>query len=172
MLSTLRNGLISGLFLLSSLLLTSCSNGGGFHLRDSVALPEVYKRVYMQGKDLDSRFGEALQRAFEAAGSELVDDVSKATMILKIEDYDEGKKVAGYGTNREVREYLIFLRFIYSTRSKDGKELLKPRKVNLDKIQIYDSAFVLGKIEEARLIKKDLRENAARQIVLRLRYAE
>ena len=168
----MRNAVLSGLFLWALLLLASCSSDGGFHLRGNVALPDTYKRVYMQGEKLDSQFGDALKRAFEVAGSELVSEPSRATAILEIDDYEEGKKVAGYGANREVRQYLIFLRFNYSVRQRDGRKLLTTRRINLDKIQIYDSAFVLGKIEEERLIKEDLRENAARQITLRLRYAK
>lgn len=167
----MTNRLLTGVFLVVMLVLASCSSDGGFHLRGSQELPEVYKRIYLQGHGSQEDFALSLRRALEQAGSELVDDTSQASAILNISDYEENKRVAGYGANREVREYLIFLRFSYSTRLPDGKELLPQRKVNLDKIQIYDSAFVLGKIEEERLIKEDLRRDAARQIVLRLRYA-
>jgi outer membrane lipopolysaccharide assembly protein LptE/RlpB len=150
--------------------LTGCS-GKPFHLRGSVALKDDYKRVYLQGEPVDGDFGKVLQRAFEEAGSELVSSPAEATAILQLNNYEEGKRVAGYGKNREVREYLIFLRFNFETKSVTNlRNLLPMSEINLDKLQIYDSAFVLGKIEEERLIKKDLRKSAARQVITRLKY--
>ncbi len=188
------------LFMLG-ILLSSCS-GESFHLRGSKVLPAVYKKVYLQGTSATSAFGQILQSKLREVGSELVSDPNQATAIVQLSNYQEGKRVAGYGPNREVREYLIYLRFDLSARSSAAsssgssvkptsinstsvnptslnptslikstyRELIPSSKINLDKIQIYDSAFVLGKIEEERLIKDELRKNAARQVMLRLQY--
>ncbi len=183
------------------ILLSSCS-GESFHLRGSTVLPVVYKKIYLQGTSATSAFGQTLQSKLREVGSELVSDPNQATAIVQLSNYQEGKRVAGYGPNREVREYLIFLRFDLSASSSAAtssessvksipvnstsvssasvssgsvikstyRELIPSSKINLDKIQIYDSAFVLGKIEEERLIKDELRKNAARQVMLRLQY--
>lgn len=164
--------LFYGLFIASLLLLASCSGNNGFQLRGSTALAEQYQKVFLKGIEYDSYFGKVLQRAFEEAGSELVSDPQKASAYLELSSYIEGKKVAAYGADREVKEYLIYLRSSYMLSKPDGSVLLPQRKINLDKIQIYDSAYVLGKVEEERLIKEDLRKNAARQILLRLQYAK
>ncbi len=158
------------MLILMGALLTACS-GESFHLRGSVALPKIYQQVYLQGDSIDSPFGKVLHRKLAEVGSKLVADPAKATAVIRLDQYQEGKRVAGYGSNREVREYLIYLRFDFSTKSSDSGRILIPvSKINLDKIQIYDSVFVLGKIEEERLIKEDLREGAARQVLLRLQY--
>lgn len=173
--------------LVTALTVSGCS-GESFHLRSSVALQDGYQRLYLQGEPYDGLFGKALRRALEEVGSELVESSDNATAIIKVNNYKEGKRVAGYGKDREVREYLIFLNFDYLVRSinaqsikvqsinaqsvNSNRTLLKKSMINLDKLQIYDSAFVLGKIEEERLIKEDLRKNAARQILLRLQYGK
>ncbi len=158
--------------LLAVLTVSGCS-GESFHLRGSVALQDGYQRLYLQGEPVDGLFGKALQRALQEAGSELVENPENATAILKVSNYKEGKRVAGYGKDREVREFLIYLNFDYLVQSVNThRVLLKNSLINLDKLQIYDSAFVLGKIEEERLIKEDLRKNAARQILLRLQYGQ
>ncbi len=156
--------------LIAGIFLSSCS-GESFHLRGSVALPAVYQNIYLEGQASNSPFALALKKALERAGSNLVSSPQQATAILSVEGYEEGKRVAGYGENREVRQYLIFLSFAFSTKTaKDNRVLLPASTVNLDRTQIYDSAFVLGKIEEERLIREDLRKNAARDVLLRLRY--
>ena len=160
------------IFMLAMLgiLLSSCSKEP-FHLRGSVALPEVYQQIFLEGEVVDSPFGKVLKRKLAEVGSQLVADRDKATAVLQVKHYQEGKRVAGYGSNREVREYLIYIRFDFETKSiSSGRTLTSLSRVNLDKLQIYDSAFVLGKIEEERLIKEDLRNNAVRQVLLRLQY--
>ncbi len=150
--------------------LSGCS-GESFHLRGSQALPEVYQRIFLQGDSFDSSFAKVLRKKLDEVGSELVENVDKATAIIQLNQYKEGKRVAAYGPNREVSEFLIYIRFEFETKSaKTSRVLIPTNKINLDKAQIYDSAFVLGKIEEERLIKADLRNNAARQVVLRLQY--
>ena len=71
--------------------------------------------------------------------------------LLYITNYQEGKRVVGYGKNREVREFLIFTRLDYEVRAKGGGMLLPKQRLQVDKTQIYDSEFVLGKTEEERV---------------------
>ena len=151
-------------------LLSGCS-GNGFHLRGGVALPAVYQKVMLEGEAEDSEIAIALQKAFEDVGSELVFIHSNETAVLQLTNYQEGKRVVGYGTKREVREFLIFTSFDYEVRAADGRKVLLPKQnLQADKTQIYDSEFVLGKIEEERLIRDDLRSDLSRQVLIRLRY--
>lgn len=152
-------------------LLTACT-GGGFHLRDNVRLPAVFQPMVLQGVPANSAFAVALRKAFESGGNELlltthnVNDYAQ----LFITDYQENKRVVGYGQNREVREFLIFTKFQYEVRAKNGEILLPKQRLQVDKTQIYDSEFVLGKTEEERVIRDDLRNDLARKVLIRLRY--
>lgn len=142
----------------------------GFHLRDQMPLPERYKNIYVEGLHNDA-FRRQLRDKIEEQGASLVDSKDQATTILTISEYKEGKRVSGYGENREVRQYLIFLKMNYRVLdAKTRKELFPKARINIDKTQIYDSAFVLGKVEEERLINEELRKDAARQILIKLRY--
>jgi len=150
-------------------LLSGCSSS--FHLRSSVALPPIYQKVILEGVVENSEVAIALKKAFEDVGSELVFTHSNETARLRITNYQEGKRVVGYGREREVREFLIFTTFDYEVLAVDREEILLPKQsLQVDKTQIYDSEFVLGKIEEERLIRDDLRSDLARQVLIRLRY--
>lgn len=153
-------------------LLSACT-GGNFHLRGKADLPVVFQTMMLQGLAIDSAFTLALRKAFENTGNELrlipsADHQEES--LLYITNYQEGKRVVGYGKNREVREFLIFTRLDYEVRVKDGGILLPKQRLQVDKTQIYDSEFVLGKTEEERLIREDLRDDLARQVLIRLRY--
>jgi len=153
-------------------LLSACT-GGNFHLRGKASLPVVFQTMTLQGLAVDSAFALALRKAFEDAGSELRlvhSNDRQHDSLLHITNYQEGKRVVGYGKNREVREFLIFTRFDYEVRAKGGGILLPKQRLQVDKTQIYDSEFVLGKTEEERLIREDLRDDLSRQVLIRLRY--
>ena len=159
------------MFVMIAFVLQGCS-GNSFHPRGSIKLPAEYQRVYIQGLGYDEPLEDELAAAFEERGSQVVDTPEAATAILNISDLREEKRAAAYGSDRKVREYLIFLRFNFETRTPQGKKLLRESHINIDKTQIYDSAFVLGKVEEERKIKEILRKDAARLILIRLQYGK
>ncbi|CAA6802554.1 MAG: LPS-assembly lipoprotein [uncultured Thiotrichaceae bacterium] len=142
----------------------------GFHLRDDMPLPERYQTIYVEGLESDA-FRRQLKDKVEEQGASLVDSKDQALTILHFSEFKQGKSVSGYGENREVRQYLIFLKMNYRVLdAKTRKELFPKARISIDKTQIYDSAFVLGKVEEERLINEELRKDAARQILIKLRY--
>ncbi|MCK5918926.1 MAG: hypothetical protein KAG34_10885, partial [Cocleimonas sp.] len=61
----------------------------------------------------------------------------------------------------------VYLHFDYQIKVNDK---LKKHAIRLDKTLIYDANFVLGKAEEEKRIQQSLREEAARLILLHLRY--
>lgn len=146
--------------------------GESFHLRGTSVMPKSYNVIYLQGVDPSLDFGRILSDALQRSGSRVVAQRKDADVVLNIRGLSESKRVVGYGSNREVKEYLIYIRFKYSVQSvTTGDILLSSSEVNMDKIQAYDSTFVLGKVEEEGLLRERLREDAARQILLRMRSA-
>lgn len=150
-------------------LLSACT-GGGFHLRGNVPLPAVFQTMALQGIAADSDFALTLRKAFADSRYTLQLNTNNEHARLVIIDYQEGKRVVGYGRSREVREFLLFITLDYEVRAANGELLLPKQRLQVDKTQIYDSEFVLGKTEEERVIRKDLRDDLARKILVRLRY--
>lgn len=144
------------------LTLTAC----GFHLKETTELPEAFKKVSVQGISIERNFGRILRYAFMEARSELKADNSHPTK-LTISNLVESRRIAAYNFDRTVRQYLLFMTFDYTLES-NGKKL-GTYKVNIDSTLNYDSDFVLGEQEEERLIRKDLRRDAARLILLRFK---
>lgn len=161
---------VQWLFLLLTVSGLVACGANGFHLRDHMPLPERFKSIYVEGLHNDAFRGE-LRDKIEEQGGRLVDSIDSATTILNVSKLSQGKRVSGYGENREVRQYLVFLKMSYRVLdAKTRKELFPQARINIDKTQIYDSAFVLGKVEEERLIIEELQKDAARQILIKLRY--
>ncbi|PID46032.1 MAG: hypothetical protein CSB47_05825 [Proteobacteria bacterium] len=145
------------------LTLTAC----GFHLRETNKLPDKFQQVSLVGIDFDQALGKALRVAFIDARSELVVAGRKATTQLQISNLEEGQRVASFASDLSVRQYLLYLLFDYKIVV-DGK-VVATQRVRLDKTMNYDADYILGKQEEERQIRKSLREDAARLILLRMR---
>ena len=151
-----------GLLLALSVLISAC----GFNLRETQALPEAMQRVGLKGIKADTGFGGVLKIAFTDARSQLLENGDLPTQ-LSITELDESRRVLSYDADLEVRQYLLYMRFSYSI-TVNGKQY-GPYLLNLDNTLNYDADYVLGKQEEQRTIRKALRENAARLILLRLK---
>lgn len=151
-----------GLLLVLSVMLSAC----GFNLRDSQPLPETMQQVGLKGIDGDRNFGSVLKIAFIDARSQLLEN-GALPVQLSISDLEEERRVLSYDSDLEVRQYLLTMKFSYSFEV-NGKQH-GPYLMSLDNTLNYDADYVLGKQEEQRKIRKALREDAARLILLRLK---
>ena len=156
-----RSGIlvIGGLLCLS---LTAC----GFKLKETTELPTAFQQVSLQGISIERNFGRALKDAFTDARSDLQANNTHPTK-LTISDLEEKRRVAAYNFDRTVRQYLLYMKFDYTLEA-NGKKL-GTYPVNIDATLNYDSDFVLGEQEEERLIRQELRKDAARLILLRFK---
>jgi outer membrane lipopolysaccharide assembly protein LptE/RlpB len=153
------------------LVMQACTDSG-FHLRNNISLPLKYQKVQIQGLRQGYDLVKVFQLKLEEAGGELLES---ASTIIKIHNYQEGRRVVAYTRERRAREYLLFLRFDYSVSlpAKNDKYIERDkRRINIDRTFIYDANFALGKAEEEKLIRQDLYEEASRLILLHLQYGK
>ena len=148
-------------------LLQACS-GNGFHLRKDLDLPSKYQSIQIENLSYENDFVKAFEAALEESGGVLLE---KASTIIKINNFREGKYTIAYTSERKAREYLLSLKFDYIVISNSNKKPTKYR-LNLDRVFIYDADFALGKAEEESKIRQNLYEEASRLILLKLQYAQ
>jgi outer membrane lipopolysaccharide assembly protein LptE/RlpB len=161
------------LALLMILSLAGCSAANSFHLRKPVQLSSQYKSIKVQGLPYDGNFFKILKLGFNEAGVQFFQHPDKAfaTTTMTIQNLREGKRVVAYDSERRAREYLLFLKFDYSLSQNKGKSK-ETHRINLDRSFLYDADFVLGKREEERKIHQSLYKEAARLILLNLKYTK
>lgn len=154
--------------LLLLLLLQSCSSSG-FHLRKPNKLSGAYEKIALEGIASESKFYTVLEKTIKDAGGRVVPIASTRTIIV-INNLKEDKKIVAYTRKRIAREYMVYLHFDYQIKVADQKQ--KKHLIRLNKTLIYDSNFILGKVEEENRIHQSLHKEAARLILLRLRYSK
>lgn len=152
--------------LVISFLLCLSLTGCGFHLRETTELPAALKQVSLQGLGTENNFGRVLRDAFTDARSDLKAGTTHPTKLI-ISNLEEKRRVAAYNFDRTVRQYLLYMKFDYTLEA-NGKKV-GTHSVNIDATLNYDSDFVLGEQEEERLIRNELRRDAARLVLLRFK---
>lgn len=174
----MSRALITAKFFLLLLLLQGCSNDG-FHLRKSVKLAPQFTTVSLDGLSRETDFKRSLSDAVTEAGGKIVVSQKQAKSIINFSKFEEGRRIIAFTSEREVREYLLYLNIEYSIQSpiekaKQNKSKKEAPKfsINIDRSYLYDDDFALGKAEEAIQVKQILYEEATRLIMLRLKYAE
>jgi len=169
---TLRRVALTLVLLLS--FLQGCS-GNGFHLRESVELPNHYKSIYLQGLSGESKFKNVFEEALLEANGVVVTNKKQAESIIDFLRFEQDRRVIAYTNTRRAREYLVYLKIEYSIQNKKNKALndTNPvkRRINIDRSYLYDPDFALGKAEEERQVIQALYEEATRLILLRIKYA-
>ena len=159
------------LFSVFMLFLQGCSGGNAFHLRKNVALPTQFQTLQVENIPSENNFREVFENALEEAGGKLTKDAS-SRIVFRI--FEEGKRVIAYTSERKVREYLLFLKIEYEIQLYKNNKLTKlpVRRLNIDGSYLYDPDYALGKAEEEKQVQKNLYQEAARLILLRLQYSQ
>ncbi len=117
-----------------------------------------------------SAFMQVLERGLRNSGAELVTEAAPGVIVLKINKLEEDKTVSAYSAVRQVREFnhYIELDFLAERQLAAGEPRQVEATVRAEKVQIYDSQYVLGSAEEESSIRGELRAEAVRLLALRL----
>lgn len=150
-------------------LLAGC--GEPFHLRGNALMPSLQQGVYVQGMNTPVEFDQALRQGLERAGASIKQDPKAAQVTVTVNSYDEKRTVSGYSSTRQVREFNHALDVSIRVSGEGVADPTEARSVHVERTQIYDGTSVLGSSEEEATIKQDLRREAARLLLLRVRAA-
>jgi LPS-assembly lipoprotein len=154
------------------ILLQACS----FQLRETTSLPDKLKQLQIVGTTDSNGLFNALKAAIEEAGGKVSNTTPNTK--LQLSNIREGKRIVAYNSERKARIYLISLKFnylflVYPNSNENSESFFNPKqqRINLDKTFLYDANFALGKVKEEQQIRESLYAEAARLIVLRLKYS-
>ncbi|MCB1648741.1 MAG: hypothetical protein H7A05_01500 [Pseudomonadales bacterium] len=156
---------IASLFCLS-LLLSSC----GFALRGSErpALPPGSDTVFLRSAQENSPLSQSVQTALQAQQLRLVADASEAAYVLQIgpEEFDsQAATVNGRATAAQYR-YLLSAEV---SLSQNGVTLLEPERIIVENQLFFDSYNTAGSLQEEDLVRQEMRQQFAQQLLSRLR---
>lgn len=145
------------------LLLTAC----GFQLRGQVEVPEELKNIRITGLSEDSElFG--LLEDYLGTGGVRVNSKAAETARLSLRQYNQQKDILVVGTDGRVREYRLISSINMSLTDPSGKILIDDRQLSVYRDFLYNPDDVLGKGEEEQLLRREMTQDLAQQIIARL----
>ncbi|MES2979140.1 MAG: LPS assembly lipoprotein LptE [Pseudomonadota bacterium] len=150
--------------LVSVLGLSAC----GFALRQA---PNFAFSTLFTGLPESSPLGAELKRALQANGVRVITDgreLDQAQVILDVIADQREKTVVGVNAAGQVREFQLRLRFAFKLRTLQGKELIAPTELLLQREINFSESAVLAKEAEENLLYRDMQSDIVQQVVRRL----
>lgn len=139
----------------------------GFELQRTTALP--FKHLQLAGFDARSTMAAELKRQINATGSTTtVETMAKADVILLCLRDSREKVVAASTAFAQVRDLTLVARLKFMVRTPDGRVLITPTEVALNRDMDYNETNALAKDQEADMLFRAMQSDIANQILRRL----
>lgn len=151
------------LMLLTPALLVGC----GFKLRRVEGIPFASLQIEAPP---GSAVGERIRKGLVSGGFvRLVDLASQSEAVLKLGSETSTKTILSLSGAGRVTEYRLAYRVSYSILTPDGRPWAEPDTIDLVRDYTYEDSAFLAKSAEESLLYRDMQDQAAQQILRRLR---
>jgi LPS-assembly lipoprotein len=151
--------------LFAMLALSAC----GWHLRGDIDLPGHISPVYVQGTSDLAPLNRRLERALEASGAAVTRSPAEAASTLRIIADDSGRRVLSVDGRGKALEYELYEGIEFSLTGRDGKELVPPQRVGIQRPLLEPEIETLGKHREEADVRRVMREDLVARLLDRLR---
>jgi len=141
--------------------------GCGFHLQGVARLPSVFAVTALESDDRYTDLHQALADSLKVAGARVVSRGEPAGAELEILSEDSGQRVLSVSATNSPTEYEVYYTVRYRVRV-DGREVLAPQSLTLNKDYSFDEAAILAKEQEQQQIHAALARELATLIMRRL----
>jgi LPS-assembly lipoprotein len=147
--------------------LTAC----GFQLRGTGGsnLPEPWKKMFLSTANPNGELGRQLQSTFSANDITWVDnELANYTLAVGGEQF----KQRNLSINAQARasEFELTMSTVFSVRNAAGEQIIEASEATVVKQMENDPSNVVGKAEEVRLLKTEMRTELVQQILRRVGY--
>jgi LPS-assembly lipoprotein len=150
---------------LASAALSSC----GFQLRGAQSY--AFNSIYLGSAGSSVLIAE-LQRTMQSNGNARViteaSQLATAQVVLDVLQDQREKVVVGVNASGQVREFQLRLRFKFSLRGQNGKELLPETELLQERDISYSETAALSKEAEEALLYRNMQTDIVQQITRRL----
>lgn len=146
-----------------TLLLSAC----GFHLRESVSLPESLQATAVQGVSEYSNLDLSLKRAFRQAGYPLT-TVGNASAILVVTQNVVSRRVLSVNATGVANEYELKYTLGFKLMDSEKNQLMPEQTITLYRSYRYNPDIVLAKTAEEERLQKDMTDYAVKQLIRRI----
>lgn len=145
--------------------------GCGFQLRgvgsNTVTVPDDWKKMYFASGNPNSELSRAVVTQFSANGVEWVERQS-ANYLLILGGEEFKQRNLSLTAEARAAEFELTMRTQFTVRRADNTEVIPQTTASVVKQMENDPRNVVGKAEEVRLLKNEMRRELAQQIMRRI----
>lgn len=149
-------------------LLAAC----GFHLRggsSATALPDSWKTMYLDTGNPNSEFSREVRSRFSANGITWMDEPGDAAYILNLGPERFSQRNLSLNSQARAAEFELTMQSNFAVRRPSGgAPVIEPANATVVKQMENDPRNVVGKAEEIRIIRGEMRAELAQQILRRI----
>lgn len=157
----LRNTFIAALALLAS----AC----GFQLRGAVDIPPEWLTLHLESASPNSELSDATRNGFTANGVTWADR-GDANYVLILGPEKFSRRDLTIGNNARASEFELIMSTSLRVTDRAGKELMPSSDVAVHKIMTSNLNNITGKVEEARLLQREMRVDLVQQLMRKVRF--
>lgn len=154
------------------LCLAGMLSGCGFHPRGSITQLTDLGSIYVDAAR-NLSLTETVRDALKDAAFTLAPNRDEADILLRLVDEEESERVLSVTSNGRISELQLSHAInMLIAESADGQPPAYPPQPSYNRVEVlreytYDETGVLGKENEARILREEMRQELVRQVVLR-----
>jgi LPS-assembly lipoprotein len=163
---------MKNLLTIFTLFLALLAGGCGYHLRGAYQLPPQMATTMIRSANMNGELVHSLKRSLETSNINVVQAANDAenkdrVAVLRIVRENDSKRVLSVDANGRVREYELQYEIAIELSGADGF-FVPEQKLELSRDFLFDPEDVLGKSDEEAELIRDMQQDMARLIMLRL----
>ncbi len=150
------------------LLLCAC----GFQLRGTGdnKVPVEWKSMYLVTNNPNSEFSRQVKVRFAANGVEWADQRQDANFLVTLGPERFSQRNLSLNADARAAEFELNMRSTFSVQSREGEAVMGDTTATVIKQMENDPQNVVGKAEEVRILKAEMRTELAQQIMRRIAF--
>ena len=151
-----------------SILLTDC----GFQLRGSggTTIPDAWKSMYLATGNPNSELSYAVKISFTTNGVVWASERSEAVYVLRLGPEKFQQRNLSLNSQARASELELTLTAEFSVMDTEGNEVLASSEAIVVEQMENDPRNVVGKAEEINILKIEMRNELARQVMRRISF--
>jgi LPS-assembly lipoprotein len=138
----------------------------GFKLRGAVELPADLQKIFIVGS-VSSELVRDLKNSLQYSAT-VVKQQADADAILSIVQEESTNRTLSVDSNGRIREAELQYSVTYNVKKANGDTVIDNDTLLLARDYINDENDVIGRTNESNIITRDLKRDAAQQILRRL----
>ena len=147
-------------------LLTAC----GFQLRgsDGRQLPEDWYSMYLVTGNPNAELSRELANRFAANGVQWSEQRDQANYVLKLGHERFNRRNLSINAEARAAEFELTMKAQFSIHDREGNTVLEPSLASVVRLMENDPQNVVGKAEEIRILRGEMRTELSDQIMRRI----